>query len=93
MIDDNANGPTRQRVTIAVLDTKMDNVIASVAELKTALRERREADEKWRAAHFIEISTMKSEIAVLKIKAGAWGMAGGAIPLVIMILIDLLRGP
>ena len=92
MVDDNANGPTRQRVTIAVLGTKMDNLIASVAELKTALKGHCEADEKWRAAHFIEISTMKSEIAVLQIKAGAWGMAGGAIPLIIMVLIDLLRG-
>ena len=86
------NGQTRQRITMAVLGIKMDNLREDVRDIKVTLKDHCEADEEWRGVHNREISLMKSEIAVLKVKAGAWGMAGGAIPLIIMIAIDLLKG-
>jgi hypothetical protein len=90
MTDNEINNKTQRQmlmdltVSAAVQGSKLDTVI-------TTLKEHCENEAEWRETHNTTISVMKSEIAVLKIKAGAWGMAGGAIPLIIMILIDLLR--
>ena len=40
-----------------------------------------------------EISSMKVEIGMLRVKAGVWGLLGGLIPVAIAILIALVRGP
>lgn len=39
----------------------------------------------------VEISSLKADIAVLKTKAGIWGMVGGAIPVGIGLLVYFLE--
>ena len=34
---------------------------------------------------------IRSDIATLKVKAGLWGLAGGAIPVAVMIAVGLIR--
>jgi hypothetical protein len=38
------------------------------------------------------ITPLKVEIAMLKVKSGMWGLVGGAIPVILMVLIELLKG-
>jgi hypothetical protein len=38
-----------------------------------------------------EIGGMKSEIAVLHVKAGLWGVFGGALPVVVLLLLETLK--
>ena len=38
------------------------------------------------------LGQIRTDIATLKVKAGIWGLAGGAIPLLIMIVIDAVKG-
>ena len=38
-----------------------------------------------------ELVKIASEIAALKVKAGIWGLMGGAIPVVIMIVMSVMR--
>ena len=38
-----------------------------------------------------EVSKLKVEIAMLQVKSGVWGILGGLIPVLILILLDSLR--
>ena len=40
-----------------------------------------------------QITPLKVEIAMLKIKASIFGLVGGAIPVVLMVLIEILKKP
>lgn len=39
----------------------------------------------------IELGNIKTEVTMLKVKAGFWGLLGGAIPIAIALLIGLLK--
>lgn len=38
-----------------------------------------------------EVGDTRIEIATLKVKAGIWGLAGGAMPVVVMILLNSIK--
>jgi hypothetical protein len=38
-----------------------------------------------------ELGGLKSEIAVLQVKAGLWGVFGGALPVVVLLLLETLK--
>lgn len=37
------------------------------------------------------LNRVEIEIAMLKVKSGAWGLMGGAVPVVIMLLVEFLK--
>ena len=68
----------RLHTTLEALDEKIDKV-------KDAL------DDKVNKIKDEQISELKVEIAQLKIKSSLWGAAGGAIPVLILLVIEILK--
>lgn len=60
-------------------------------ELKRLNHTMRELSDEIQQIHKDEITPIKIEIAQLKIKAGVWGLMGGAIPALIIILLKYLQ--
>lgn len=56
-------------------------------ELKRLNKTCHEMTEQIANIHKDDIPNLKIEVAMLKVKAGIWGLMGGAIPLVITILL------
>ncbi len=52
-------------------------------------------EQKWMERHFEKVNDrltdVRIEIAKLKVKAGIWGVIGGAVPVLIMLAIYFLR--
>jgi len=67
-------------------------VLGELKEIKQTLREIHDAEVS--NAKYIEqeLSKNRVEIAQLKVKAGAWGVLGGLIPAVGLLLAYVLKG-
>ena len=64
------------------------HVLAELRRLNDSLAVVDDKIDKIKDEH---ISPVKVEIAMLKVKAGVWGLIGGAIPVVMMVLLELLK--
>lgn len=68
-----------QRLVLDRLD-RIDRKIETLDDRITHLYER-------------EITTIKVELAMLKVKSGLWGAAAGLIPTGLLVVYTLLKGP
>jgi hypothetical protein len=62
-----------------------------LAELKRLNDNLANLDDKIDTIKDGHISPLKIEIAMLKVKSGIWGLIGGAIPVILMVLVELLK--
>ena len=64
-----------------------------LAELKRLNNNLAQVENKIDLIKDEQITPLKVEIAMLKIKASIFGLVGGAIPVVLMVLIEILKKP
>lgn len=64
-----------------------------LAELKRLNDNLAQVEDKIDLIKDEQITPLKVEIAMLKIKASIWGLIGGAIPVVLMVLVEILKKP
>ena len=62
-----------------------------LAELKRLNDNLANVDDKIDRIKDDHISPLKVEIAMLQVKSGLWGLLGGAIPVILMVLVELLK--
>jgi hypothetical protein len=62
--------------------TDLERLRAQIAEL----------DTKFDSLKDDQISKLKIEIAMLKVKSGVWGSIGGLIPVVIFFAVEIFKG-
>ena len=66
----------------------MRHVLSELQRLNTNLTS---LDDKLSAIKDDHITPLKVEIAMLQVKSGMWDMIGGAIPVILMVLIEVLK--
>ena len=64
--------------TVQAVDEKIDNKIDSL-------------DIKINDIKDNVITPLKVELAMLKVKSGIWGLIGGAIPVILLVLVEILK--
>lgn len=64
--------------TVQAVDEKIDNKIDSL-------------DSKINDIKDNVITPLKVELAMLKVKSGVWGLVGGAIPVILLVLVEILK--
>lgn len=62
-----------------------------LAELKRLNDTIQAVDDKIDKLKDEQVSPLKIELAMLKVKSGFWGMIGGAIPVILMVLVEILK--
>lgn len=68
----------------AVIRYQLSELKADIAALSTQLT-------KNHAENQVMYTQMKVDIAMLQVKAGVWGIIGGAIPVLLMLLVSWLK--
>jgi hypothetical protein len=64
-----------------------------LSELKTSITALSTQLTKNHAENQIMYTQMKVDIAMLQVKAGVWGLIGGAIPVLVLVLVSWLKLP
>jgi GTPase involved in cell partitioning and DNA repair len=83
----------RLNACIFVIDAKLDKTLEDIVTIKGLAKEYEKALEDLKKNQIIisdKLDKVSSEVVALKIKAGAWGLLAGAIPVIILIAVQLL---
>lgn len=76
----------------ALVEFKLSTADGKIEKIFSALHELRELITAHNQIEQSEFSKIWQEIAVLKVKAGVWGIIGGAIPVAIALLVHYTKG-
>lgn len=91
MANDDASWQESRRLIEGVL-TRLENSVNNLAEeIKQLREENHDRLDEAKADFNAKLGVMQVNIAMLQVKAGVWGLIGGAIPVVIAILVEMLR--